>query len=142
MLNFANFHNLNETEIEKKIFALRKIYFVLLLIGFVALLFKLGKVMSGDFNGVGEIILYFIIYCTIYLGMRRKKKWLIPFILISSSFGILRGCLGVLSPADNVEALLGKFLGVFFLLFFGYQLTFFSNQSVKNYFGVKGRIIF
>ena len=115
---------------------------LLLLIGFVALLFKLGKVMSGDFKGVAEIILYIIVYFTIYLGMRRKRKWLIPFILISSAFGILRTCLGILSPADNVETLLEKFFGVFFFLFFGYQLMFFSNQSVKNYFGVKGRVIF
>lgn len=58
-LNFAVFQNLKEAEIGKRIFGLCKIYFVLLTLGVVALLFKLGKIVSGDFDGIGEIILHF-----------------------------------------------------------------------------------
>lgn len=71
-----------------------------------------------------------------------KRRWVIPFILIFSALGSLNSFLRILVPVDNIGSLFVKIIGILFLVFFVYQLYFFTCQNVKKYFGVKGRIFF
>ena len=76
----------------------------------------------------------------ILLGLHRKRPWVIPLILISSTYRIL-GWL-VLPAPENTPYLsyaISRFLGIAFqsLLFY-----FFSRKEVKSYFGYRGLTLF
>ena len=129
-------------KIEKRIFTLRKIYLALFLIGVFALVFKIALYEAGEFGVVGELVIRIVIFGVIYTGLKISGKWVIPLILISSAYGLFISFCTILSPAYDFKALMVKILGILYLLFYVYQLKFFSSQDVKNYYGVKGRIFF
>ena len=117
-------------------------YFLLLIIGVIVLLFTIREVGAGEFWKIAKLIVYFMIVGSILWGLRIKSRWVIPFILIISAFGVLNCFLNMFSPAENIEDLFVKLIVFLFLVFFAYQLKFFTCKSVKSYFDVKGHIFF
>jgi len=142
LFNLTKIRNLQENEIERRVVTLRKIYVTLAVLGIIVLLIKWREFFSEDITKIGQIFFHFIVYASIYFGLKNKRNWIIMFILFVSALGFLLGCLYVFSPANTLAELAEKISGIFFLLFYGYQLIFFSGQNVRTYYGVKGRIIF
>ena len=94
--------------------------------------------ISRDF----EDILRFVIQLTLYLGLKYRKKWVVPFVLLMSVSSIIIALLGILSPAESWQFILAKIFGVLFLLFYGYQLRFFTKAEVRKFFQSEGTVLF
>jgi hypothetical protein len=47
-----------------------------------------------------------------------------------------------MTPAESPRALAFKIADCFFLMFYGYQIYFFSKPRVRALFGDKGRFVF
>ena len=129
-------------EIESIVSVVRKIYMFLLIVAIIAVVSAITEMYSDTVEFKGRVLLHIIIYLSIYWGLRNKSNWVMPFILIISAFGFLLSLIEVLSPAENASALFKKIADVFFILFFGYQMVFFSSSNVRKYFGAKGKVIF
>ena len=85
---------------------------------------SLRKIDRIEINKGSLDVLIFFINLTLYLGLRFRHKWVVPFVLLISAFGIFRMLLFILSPVDSWQFILAKFFGVLFILFYGYQLRF------------------
>ena len=95
-----------------------------------------------NLRDIWETALYLLVYGTVYLGLRRRKEWVIPLVLVFSAVSSVWEATAVLCPAEDVEAVLGKVLNGLLLIFFVYQFLFFSRREVRLFFGSKGRILF
>jgi hypothetical protein len=93
-------------------------------------------------NETWQGVINTLLFVAIYFGLRRKAKWLIPLILISSAWFLFSLFLSVLQPAANVTGLIAKAGGMIFVLLFAYQMHFFSKKEVKTHFGLQGTIFF
>ena len=89
-----------------------------------------------------EAAIILLVYGTVYLGLRRRKEWVIPLVLVSSAVSSFWAAAAVLCPAGNVEEVLAKLFNGLLLVFFVYQLVFFSRREVRLFFRSKGRILF
>jgi hypothetical protein len=89
-----------------------------------------------------EVVIFLLLCGTVYLGLHRRKEWVIPLVLVFSAGTSLWQAIVILSPAQDVEAVLGKLFSGLLLMFFVYQFLFFSRREVRLFFGSKGRILF
>jgi uncharacterized membrane protein len=89
-----------------------------------------------------EAAIFLLVYGTVYVGLRRRKEWVIPLVLVFSAVSSVWEATAVLCPAENVEEVLKKLLNGLLLVFFVYQFLFFSSREVRLFFGSKGRILF
>jgi len=78
----------------------------------------------------------------IFLGLRRKKHWVVVLIMICSALWLLYTLLSIFAPAADFRTLFQKFVAVALVLFYAYQINFFSKYEVKKFYGVKGFLIF
>lgn len=122
---------------------IRKVYFVLLCIGIINTI--------NDLTGISENVpktetwqgvINTLLFVTIYFGLRSKRKWLIPLVLIASAWFLLSTLLSTFQPAVDIMGLVTKAVGMISVLFFAYQMHFFSKKEVKIYFGLEGTIFF
>lgn len=89
-----------------------------------------------------ESLIKLCLYLLIYLGVRRKKKWVVPLVLSTSAISSLICFLYVLNPATEAKLLLAKGVVALLCLFFAYQMIFFSKKEVRAIFGINEKIIF
>ena len=131
---------LTNDKIETRVRIIRRIYLTLTLLGSV---FSLMSLSSADTPKDSiQFLVATLFYLVIYLGMKGKKSWLIPLVLIAAAFGLFRELLFMLHPADTIKDIIGKIAHLFMFVFFGYQLQFFSKSAVKQVFGSKGVVLF
>ena len=78
----------------------------------------------------------------IYLGLRTRREWVVPLVLVSAAFACLRMVLMILHPTGDAGGLAAKVLAGLALWFFGYQLGFFSRSEVRALFKHRGRVVF
>lgn len=104
------------------------------------------KALSTLIEGISEettqAIFQVFLYSTTYYGLRRKKAWVIPLVLLPAAFSIFLMGVAILNPAENLQALLVKIASVAFVWFLIYQLWLFSKREVQLLFGFKGKVIF
>lgn len=127
-------------KIESIIRIIQKVYFVIALLPILFAPVALAK--SSGIGHVVQDVLFAILYGCAYFGLRRRREWAIPLVLIVSAFGCFSGLIGLVQPAADIKALLGK---IFFLLWFffsAYQIAFFRRADVRALFGDKGTLIF
>jgi len=120
-----------------------KVYFVLVCFGII--------ITISDGTGISENVpktetwqgvINTLLYVTIYLGLRSKRKWLIPLILFASAWFLLSSFLSTFQPAVDIMGLVSKAVGIIIILFFAYQMHFFSKKEVKMHFGLEGTVFF
>ena len=114
------------------------------LVGFLTIL-NFIAVLLGVFVFILSIVAnsqnYQIIFQTVFsaaliFGFQKKKPWIVPIMILVSSFGILGNFL--YSPANSFW--LGvKILGFIFGIFW---LYFFTRKEVRAYFNAKGVWLF
>ncbi|MHB8881334.1 MAG: hypothetical protein ACYC69_07455 [Thermodesulfovibrionales bacterium] len=122
---------------------IQKAYCVFICLGTLDVIYNLSgfseNLTQGE-NLQGFINLF--LYLLIYIGLRLKKKWLIPLVLIASAWLLVSTLLTTLQPAIDVPAFFAKVVGIMLVLFCAYQMHFFSRREVKAYFGTKETIVF
>jgi len=120
---------------------LQKIYLIFLCLGIpVAIIY----IFTGRYSQAEnlQVPLNILIDSLIFLGLRRKKHWVVVLIMICSALWLLYTLLSIFAPAADFRTLFQKFVAVALVLFYAYQINFFSKYEVKKFYGVKGFIIF
>jgi hypothetical protein len=136
-------NNLPENKVHSIVIRIRVIYFVLACFGIIVVLYSASGISSmfGYREGLVST-LDVLIYSSIYFGLRHIRKWVVPLILIHSAFSLYCSLLLILHQADNITMILSKFIAMMLVLFYAYQILFFSKGEARNYFGSQGTIIF
>jgi hypothetical protein len=119
-----------------------KIVFLVLTFIFIAGFIRdVANLLRGDGTNLWSL-LETSIFFFIYIGLRMRKKWLTPLVLIISALGLLNMSLYILTPAQDELSVLRKVFGMMLAIFFAYLIYFFSRREVKTYFGAKESIFF
>ena len=134
---------LQNDKIEAVVIKIQRVYLSLTCLGFVLAVFVLSG-LSGKYglkDGF-ELTYTSFIYLALYFGLMRRKKWIIPLILLAAAFGLFRELIYILHPAESLSKIAGKAISVLLLLFYSYQMHFFSKTEVKKFFQSKGSFLF
>ena len=134
---------LGSDKIETIVIKIQKIYLFLTCLGFILTVFVIFDLLSqyGTKEGI-ELTFASIIYFALYLGLAKRKKWIIPFVLFAAAIGFFRELIYILHPAESLSKIAEKVISVLILLFYGYQIHFFSKTEVKKFSRTKGSVIF
>ena len=129
-----------EGRIEEIVQRIQKIYLALALLGVISTLSSIFG--QSGLREISEDFFFLILLWIIYFGLRRRRSWIIPLVLIMSAYSCIRVLFVIFQPADDIVMLLGKILGVLLFLFFAYQINFFRKPEVRLFFGAKGHELF
>ena len=92
-------------------------------------------------DGLESVVVIVMLFC-IYIGLRARAEWVVSLILFFSAFGLFTAYLNGIQQAETVKDLVSKLVKAMYILFYTYQLIFFSKNSVKHIFGATGTVIF
>lgn len=122
---------------------IQKVYLVLLILSGLLILPLLTSLIDEPPVTEKELqdLFQFGVNLSIYFGLYKKRKWVVPFILIVSAFSSLLFFLQFLTPATDTKLLLGKGISGLMCIFFVYQAIFFSKKEVQNFFGMNKQMI-
>ena len=123
---------------------IQRVYLVLLILTGLSTLPLLTSIIAEPPIPENEIkdVIQFCLYLSVYWGLIKIKKWVVPLILLTSTFSSLLLFLQFLTPATDAKQLLAKGISAFMCLFFVYQTIFFSKKEVRVFFGMNKQIIF
>ena len=138
---------LTDVKIIKITSILQKVYFVLICFLIFGFFLDAIRTISGLSEGLHrekshQGIITILLYLAIYIGLRRRNKWLIPLVIYLSTWFSLSMLLYTLKPAVDVTGLVEKIVGFIMIMFCIYQIHFFSKHEVKAHYGSKGKILF
>ncbi len=119
---------------------IQKVYCLLAILSAIAAIYKISEGIADV--AAKEAALAFFVYFTIYMGLRKRKNWLIAIVLISSVAALLFSFLSSLEPAKDVASLFGKIVDIIVVIFSAYQIHFFSKKEVMALFNAKGTVIY
>jgi hypothetical protein len=122
---------------------IKKVFIFFICIGILNAIYHLLKLSEGlpQRKSPEEIINLFV-FLFLYIGLRLRKNWFIPLVLISSAWLLLTTGLHILQPVADVFGLFAKIFSMVFFMFYAYQMYFFSRREVKAYFCAKETIFF
>ena len=135
---------LPDEKIIKIVSILRKVYvFFIIWVALYVGMFLISSAMGETTNEIQreyglESLIALLVYITIYIGLRKKNKWVVPLILIGSACSLFWIFLRIFTPADNIAMIVSKLIDVILLFFFIYQISFFRKKEVKSYFSTSG----
>jgi len=119
---------------------IRRVYLVLLIISWLVVFW--GICHPLNLRESLEALLYAILWTVIYYGLRSEESWVIPLIFINSAILCFSRLTDIFHPAENAKEIVFKVLSCLTILFFFYQILFFSKGEVRRYFGDKGKLLF
>ena len=122
---------------------IQKVYLFIMVIVVLDLIYNLlsdSQTVSLRERLQGVLILF--TYLSIYIGLKLRKKWVIPLILISSAFLLLSTFISGFEPANDIFGLISKVTAVILVVFCAYQIHFFSKREVRDFLGTRETIIF
>ncbi len=129
-------------KIERRMQIIRRIYAGLALLGGIAIFFAmLGLPRQHPPIEALEGALTVFVYTFIYYGLKGKKSWVIPLLLIMAAFILTTSFLSILRPANSPSSFLGKIVDSAYVLFAAYQIYLFKRKEVRDLFGSKGKIL-
>ena len=131
---------MNKNKIEKIVIRIRRVYIALAIFMFISTII-FAIVYQPNLKDLLERILVVLLYLSIYFGLRRRKVWVIPLVLIASALLSVTHIIGILYPPDIINIVVSRILDGLFLLFYSYQMFFFVRRDVGLFFGTKGRIL-
>ncbi len=127
--------------IDKVVQGIQQIYLLLIALGLLSSLGFLGitpRPSTLDLLGEWQRTFVRAIDCVIFLGLQWRKKWVITLVLIFSALGCATILFNIMQPVEEMRALL---LRISLLLFYGYQIYFFSRKDVRERFGSKRTLV-
>ena len=113
--------------------------------GFLALaiFYSLDALLSGEeLRETLESLLSALTFALVYVGLRGRKDWAVDLVLFSSAFSCYLNLFHLLVLAQGAGMIAAKVLNGLLLLFFCYQLAFFTKQEVRRLFGAQGFVVF
>jgi hypothetical protein len=142
-MEISNAKKLPRNKIDAVISRIRKVYLVLVWITGLYLIFNISKVIDPLSRGkMMEMGLTFSVFIIIYRGLKVRADWIIPLILIFSVYDLISVFFNSMEPSKDIAEIIAKPVGMLFVLFYVYQLIFFSKTEVKSLFGAKGFNVF
>ena len=131
---------MGEVSTEKTILRLQKIYLALAILGVLGALSELFG--QPSLREISEDFVFLLVFWGVYFGLRRRRSWVIPLVLITSAFSCIRFLFFILQPAVDVMMLLSKILACLLLLFFAWQIVSFLKPELRLLFGDKDQVLF
>src|SRR5262245_30978366 len=116
---------------------LRRFYGVLTM---VWLLVEVSTVFAG--SDVLSPGLLWLVWASLYFGLRLRRAWVVPLALFSSIGASLTLCATILQPAPDMTGFIGKLIACAALLFFAYQFSVFRRSEVRKIFEDRGSLVF
>lgn len=92
--------------------------------------FSIADVLQFGFN--------WLVYLTIYLGIKYRKSWVQTLVLFMAWIGLITSFLSMSNRSSNSQMIIGEVSHLLFGAFFAYQLYIFSKKSTKDYFNDAG----
>jgi hypothetical protein len=110
----------------------------------VGLLLYAPASLRDDSSGAQALLSVAVagLFGLIYFGLRARREWVVPLVLVSAAFACLQAAIVILHPAGEAGVLVTKVPAGLALWFFGYQLAFFSRPEVRALFKHHGRVVF
>ena len=91
----------------------------------------------------GSLVISFLICFAAFIGIYKRKDWVVSVVLIASAWGIFNVLVGLLeSSPGKLVFILKAFLGFIFLAFYLYCIFLFSKKEIRLFFKEKGKILF
>jgi hypothetical protein len=123
-----------QSRINGVLLALSVVYFIISIMSFCGILLEIFAYSTqADVYSMPGLIL-FIIMCLVgallYIGLRRKKFWVVYGIYLLSIFAIV----------NHIMHFSADFISIIFLAFFIFQLYFFFLKDVRTHFYMRGLI--
>jgi hypothetical protein len=133
---------LDDQQIARRVRVIRRIYACLSCLGGLAVFFVLlGLSAKHSRTEAFEGFLFVWASAFAYYGLKVRTSWVIPLLLIMSTFTLIRGLLAVLEPANDLRAFFHKTVASGFVFFAFYQICIFRRKEVRQYFGTSGKVI-
>jgi hypothetical protein len=129
-----------EDRIEKIVQRIQKVYLALALLGVFGILSSIF--VQPSLREISEGFVFLLVFWVIYFGLRRRRSWIIPLVLVTSAFSCIRFLIYILQPAVDVMMLLSKIVAGLLFLFFAWQIVFFRKPEARLLFGAKGHELF
>ena len=81
-------------------------------------------------------------WALIYIGLRRRRAWVIPYLRMSNLYFCVSAVASILYPATTGHDIVIK-IGIFLsFLFFAHQISFFGKKPVRRYLEDEGLDVF
>lgn len=125
-----------------RIKAIQRIYAGLAWLGGVAVFFALlgpSKEYTPIHAFEGAVVV--CVYALTYYGLKGRRSWVIPLLLVMAAFTLMKGLLSILQPVNDISSFLDKILDSAYVLFAAYQLYLFTKKEVRRVFFSKGEIV-
>lgn len=133
---------MNTEQIAKRVRIIQNVYLVYICFGlFAAIYLIIGLSENHAPKEALQVMLSLWVYFFAYYGLKKRKDWAIPVILVISAIMLIGSLFTILSPAQGLTSLLGKGIEVASLLFCAYQINFFRKREVRAVLGSKGVVI-
>ena len=140
MIGLRSNQKLSADQIQTITIRVRRVYLTLI---YITWLFEMPEIIFRlhFFENI-YVIMYLVFLTLTYYGLRDRKYWVIPLVLINSvnlSFLLL---LSFIEPANSIIGLFAKIGKVLLIYFFVYQINFLRRREVMHYFGDTGQVLF
>jgi|GEM_PF-2371437 hypothetical protein len=145
---------LADDRILKIINRIKNVFIVYFLGTVVVCLHALSRYPEGFLPGesgnerILRSLIAMILLAALCEGIKYRKKWFIPLVLVSSAFYLLNFSLKIFQPAAytggtySLNVLYLKFFLTIIAMFNLYLIYFFTRREVKAHFGMQGTILF
>lgn len=130
---------IKQDRLQAVIIWIKRLYLLLVFSSVIAIIYEVIKRLDKE---ILTSLLSLLVNMSVYLGLKQKKSWLIPLVLINSVMCAFMLLLTIVYPINDSHGLTRKFFAVLLFIFYLYQLKFFSKREVKNIFGETGKTIF
>ncbi len=81
-----------------------------------------------------------LLFLAIYSGLRFRKEWTVPLVLIISVWSLVQEFIFLARPLESTMVL-SKPAACLFLLFYTHQIIVFSRRDTRAFLGCKGKVI-
>jgi hypothetical protein len=119
---------------------IQKVYLAIVVLALFGLL--AGLIKSSDFVRALWEASFCLLYGLVYFGLRRRREWAIPLVLIMSAYSCIGIFFDLMYPAADLKGLFIKAFSVLCFTFFAYQIVFFSRRDVRRLFRDRGTWVF
>lgn len=129
--------------IESTLNKIRKVYFTLSLLGIFFIMFLLsGSSYKYGIKDIPFVLFSTLVYISIYWGLKKKKAWINLFIRFFSVISILTICFKSHSYQSMHKLIIFWVIAFILVLFYIYQIYFFSKREVRTFMKEKGVTFF
>ncbi len=133
---------LSDEQIARRVKVIRTVYAWLAWLGGICVIFVLLG-LSKKYPRIQALETFIAVwaYSFTYYGLKGRKEWVIPLLLIMSAVTVIRSLLAVLEPANDLASFLHKIVESAFVLFSAYQIYVFRRREVREFFGANGKVV-